>query len=207
MVEILAGRCLAAFSELHRKRSVLWFEQCWFISDIGKLLLACFQVFCTLYLYVRFNIKPSDIGKCLRFSAGCPPSETDAFCLAYTHVFYPLVSVGSSATESMSTVFRLGRMENDVVPYFPVNPFSFCLMYCYLSLSLFISLSISEWESSCFLIAEWISEWKHLKRCFPMWCRLTSIQACIVKSIYCITEGTCNHRRVPSKAYQCLLVS
>ena len=57
------------------------------------------------------------------------PTENDAFCLACTHVFCSSVSVGSSAAESMSTVFRLGWMENDVNPYFLPNSFRFCLIY------------------------------------------------------------------------------
>ena len=37
------------------------------------------------------------------------PSKTDVFSLPY-----PPVSVGGPAVESMSTIFHLGRMENDV---------------------------------------------------------------------------------------------
>ena len=72
-----------------------------------------------------------------------PPTETDMFCLAYTHVFYPSVSVGSSALEAMSTVFHLGRMENDVNLFVLPNPFCFffyLLLYLYLIGSLRVRL-------------------------------------------------------------------
>ena len=78
-----------------------------------------------------------------------PPTETNVFCLAYTHVFYASFSVGSSAAESMSSVFNLGWMENDVNPTFS---------QIYSAFVLSIAISLSNRESSCLLIAEWALE-------------------------------------------------
>ena len=61
------------------------------------------------------------------------PTAANLFCLAHIHVFYPRVSVGSSAAESISTVFLPGRIENDVNPKFLSNSLCFCLLYCYIS--------------------------------------------------------------------------
>ena len=85
-------------------------------TDIGKCLLTCIQIFSILQLYVCFiSIEVSDIGKCLRSGAGCSPDRNRCMLSSVNScAFYPSVSVGSSDEESMSTVFRLGSIENDV---------------------------------------------------------------------------------------------
>ena len=64
-----------------------------------------------------FSIKLSDIGKWLRFGAGC--SSGWNWCVlssVCSCVFYRSVSVGSSATQWMSAFFHLGRMKNALNP-------------------------------------------------------------------------------------------
>ena len=67
-------------------------------------------------------------------------TKISVFCLAYTHVSHPTVTVSSSAAESMSTILYLGRMEKDSNIFFLPNPFCFCLVYCYISLSLIVPM-------------------------------------------------------------------
>ena len=129
--------------------------------------------------------------------ASCSP-DRDRCVLSsiYSCVFYPSVSVGSSAAESMSTIFHLGRMENDVSLYFLPNPFYFCPIYCYISLLL--RISVSAYSRVDFGV----------KTSGRMFSDVVQIQLnTSLYSIYCFTEGTCNYCRFPAEVYRCLLVS
>ena len=87
-------------------------------TGIGKFLITCNQVFCTLLFYVWFRVSFSDNGKGLISSASLSLAETDVFCQNYAHMCHSSVSVRSSTAESLSTVFHVGQMENDVNPHF-----------------------------------------------------------------------------------------
>ena len=90
----------------------------------------CIRIFIAFW----FGIMLSDIGKCLIFGTSCSPDRIPcALSSVYSCDFYPWVSVGSSAGESVCTILHLGRMENDVNLSFLANPFCFSLMCCYLS--------------------------------------------------------------------------
>ena len=97
------------------------------------------NILCIVALCIVSNSQTSEIVWYL--TQASPPTETDVFCL-YTHRFYPSIFVGSSAAESMSTVFCLGRMENDVNAYLLPNPFCFYLICCYISLYLRVSVFV-----------------------------------------------------------------
>ena len=45
-------------------------------------------------------------------------------------MFYPSVSVGSSAVEAVFAVLHLGRMENDIIQNFLPNLFCSCFINC-----------------------------------------------------------------------------
>ena len=58
-----------------------------------------------------------DIGKCLRYGVSCSSDQNRCvMCCIYICVFCPSVFVGSAAEESISNIFHLRRMENDVNP-------------------------------------------------------------------------------------------
>ena len=107
----------------------------------------------------------------------------------YSCVFYPSLSDGSSAAESMSTVFYLGRMENDVNLYF--LPKSLCFVIS-------TAISPSSWESSCTRIAECIWKWKHRNGYFPMWFRFSSKQVYVVNFLH--YRGQCNYCRFSGRS-------
>ena len=121
------------------------------------------------------SIKLSDIAKCLRSGAGCSPTETDVFFLAYSHVcaIHRFLSVVQSRSHSSPFSVWDGWKTMHIL-----DISSTVLLVFYLLLCLLLLLSI--WESSCSPIAEWIPGWKHQKGCFPMWYRFSSIQVYIV---------------------------
>ena len=113
-------------------------------SDIGMCLTTCIPPYFSLQSH-DVQYEHSDIAKCLRSSASCS-SERNRYVLScvYSYVFYPLDSVGSPAGESMSTVLRLGRMENDVNLYNLSQIHSVCVLSTAISLviSLFLRVCV-----------------------------------------------------------------
>ena len=79
----------------------------------------CLHVFNKFYCGVMvIHCLLSDIGKCLRSGVSCSSDRNRCILSCFfSSVFYPTVSVGSPAAESVFTVFHLGRMENDVNRY------------------------------------------------------------------------------------------
>ena len=103
-------------------------------SENVRLHVFKYSLLCSFICGLVSNSQTSENVWALTLAA--TPTRIDALCLAYTHVFYPSVSVGSSVAGSLSTVFHIGRTENDVNLFFLPNPFSFVFIHCYISLYL-----------------------------------------------------------------------
>ena len=116
-----------------RKMFQSWYIRFFAIQRSENVWLHVFKL--TLYCRsMMVQYKLSHIGKCLRSDASCSSDRKRCVLSSvYSCLSYPLVSVGSSAAESMSIVFHLGRMENDVNLYSLPNLFWLCFIYCYIS--------------------------------------------------------------------------
>ena len=99
------------------------------------------------------------------------------FSNLYSCVFSLSVFVGSSAAESMSNVSHLGRMENDVNLYFPPNPLCFCLVYCYISLLLRVSVwTYSRMDFAVKTSGRMISDVVHIQLNTSLYSQFTALQ-------------------------------
>ena len=106
--------CAATVKLGPRKNSWSWHIRSFAIQTSENTWLHVFKhtIHCRVMM-VQYKLP--DIGKCLRSPAGCCSNQY--LCVlssVYSFVFYPMLSVGGSAVESLSTVFHLRRMENDV---------------------------------------------------------------------------------------------
>ena len=117
-------------------------------------------------------------------------------CSVDSCVFFPSVSVGSSAAESMSTVFHLGRMENDVNLYFLYinSVLSYQLLYLSLIESRRVRLQQNVFRSENI-------------ETVVFRCGADSAQNRSIQSIDCITQCTCKYCRLSTESYRSLLVS
>ena len=105
-----------------------------------------------------------------------PPTETDVCCLGYTHVcsIHWFLSVVQLRSQCLQFPIWDGWKTMYIFTFSQIHSASV----------LSTAISLSNWESPCSLIAEWISEWKHRDGCFPMWCRFSSIQFYVVNLLH-----------------------
>ena len=108
----------------------MWLLSIWDVGNCPEAYTSTFLLYrhrktsdymCSGTLYIVdllwFIIKLPGMEKSLRSGAGCSSYQNRcSLSSACSRVFYPSVSVGSSAAETMCTVLHLGRMENDVNP-------------------------------------------------------------------------------------------
>ena len=105
-----------------------------------------------------------------------PAAETDVCCLACTHVclFHRLLSIVHLQSQCLPFPILDGWKKMWIITFSQNQSASV----------LSTAISLSNWESPCALIADWIWERKHQGRFFLMWFRFSSIQVYIVNLLH-----------------------